>query len=329
MKTMSLELKKILFLFVAIGLFAACSSDHEGLAPADNGEWVPLQIAAGINVQATPVTRAVETSWEANDQIGVYIKVHATGVIFEDNVDEDNRTRGENLKYTFNDGTNYETWGTTYRLFSPEKKIYIASEPVDVYGYYPYVSTGNPIDINVLDQTSQKTIDFMRAKTGNVTNGNASIELLFKHKLVKLVFNLKQGEGLLPDELKDATYLGMKIRDQRYKATYDIYKEDDNNPNPLDPTTNIADIIPVKASQTPTGYVRTFEAIVLPNVVGTNPAANRTVEISFYRRSDDVITNTFTIPKETSFKPGYKYVYNVTVNALSVTVDTQRYTEQW
>ena len=249
-----------------------------------------------------------------------------------------NHTVAENLKYTFNDGTNYETWGNTYRLFSPEHKIYISADPVDVYGYYPYAAKKSDgttdldpesIEINVKDQTSQNAIDFMQARTGNVTNGNATIELLFRHRLVKLVFNLKQGEGLLPNELKDATYLGMKILSQHFKATYNIYKGDNEDPLSVDPASEyIADIIPAKAAQAPTGYVRTYEAIVLPNVVN-NPAVNRTVEIEFYQRSDDRIVNKFTIPVQTIFKAGYKYVFNVTVNALTVTVDTDKYTEQW
>ena len=336
--------KKYIILSMAMGLFAACSSENDGVTPIENGERVPLQIVASIDVQAKGITRASETAWDAGDHIGVYVtetgkETPFTGV---------NDTPANNLKFTFDDGTNYETYGNTYRLFtSSTDKIFLSSEAVDVYGYYPYVeptktTVGEEIivkpdpkkmDIDVSNQTSQKAIDFMRARKGNVNNGNAAIELLFMHRLVKLVFNLKQGESLLPNELIDATYLGMVIKDQYYKATYDIYAQDNESPFTIDVSGKM-DIYPVKAAAAPTGYVQTYEAIVLPNYTGTyavtnNPVVNRTVEITFYRRADDQIVNSFIIPSTIWFRAGYKYTFNVTVNAVSVTVDTDKYTEQW
>jgi hypothetical protein len=323
-------------------IIAACSSDAEDLKPGEGDERVPLQIVASIDAQANGITRASETAWDAGDHIGVYVT--ATGK--ETPFTGVNDTPANNLKFTFDDGTNYETYGNTYRLFtSSTSKIFLSSEAVDVYGYYPYVEPTKTLggeevkpdpkkmDIDVSNQTSQKAIDFMRARKGNVNNGNAAIELLFMHRLVKLVFNLKQGESLLPNELSDATYLGMVIKDQYYKATYDIYAQDNESPFTIDVSGKM-DIYPVKAAAAPTGYVQTYEAIVLPNYTGTyavtnNPVVNRTVEITFYRRADDQIVNSFIIPSTIWFRAGYKYTFNVTVNAVSVTVDTDKYTEQW
>jgi hypothetical protein len=66
-----------------------------------------------------------------------------------------------------------------------------------------------------------------------------------------------------------------------------------------------------------------FEAIVLPNNT-TNLAVDRTVTIVVDGRS-----YTFTIGKATSFDTGKRYVYNVKVYPLTITVDTGKYTEQW
>lgn len=326
-------MKRLFYILTSVVLLVACSKDDDGKtsqATTGNSERVSLEIAANIGMQAQGATRAADTHWDGGDKIGVYVTRRNTTNIFED----DAHTRGENMLYTFSDGTNYETYGTTYRLFTASKKIYLSSDPVDVYGYYPYNASEslNPtaIPINVSDQTSQERIDFMRAMKGNVNNSNVSIELLFKHKLVKLVFNLKQGEDLLPDELRDASYLGIKIDNQPLAATYSIYAD------LLSVTSAYNEIIPIKAASATTGYVRTFEAIVLPNnynesgtVVQGNPTIDRTVTITFYRRSDDTIVNTFKIPSSTYFYPGYKYTYNVTVNATSIEVDPQKYTEQW
>ncbi len=334
---------------MAIALLTACSNDD---SEKSHNERVPLEILASIDLQADPMTRAAESSWEANDKIGVFMTTYNTSTIFEDS----EHKKGYNLPYTFDDGTNYETWGNTYRLFTPNSgKIYLSSAATDVYGYYPYkeedaegawekiedenhvekiwvASTAanaqiTKLNIDLTDQRQQNKIDLMRAYTGNVSNMNASIELLFYHRLVKLVFNLKQGDDMLPNELKDATSLTMTLKNQPRKATYDIYNDKvtipDGNTEPFGP------IIPVRASSAPTGYVRTFEAIVMPNGAN-NPADKRTVEIEFYKKNNDVITNTFVIPSSTYFHPGYKYTFNVTVNATSIEVNTvNEYTEQW
>lgn len=316
-----------------MALLTGCSSDDDGLKPANSDEHVPLRIAASINTQANGITRAFETSWEADDKIGVYVTVHNSETLYKDMNDKE----GENIKYTFHDGTNYETLdeGTIfYREFiASSGKIYLSDTHVDVYGYYPYSAkkkdgttdlAPKEIEIDVSNQTSQEAIDFMQAKKADVNNGTAAIELLFKHKLVKLVFNLKQGDDLLTDELKDVSYLGMTIGDQYTTATYDIYNDQFANISG-----GLTSIIPFRASSAPTGYVRTFEAIVLPNS-NANAPIDRTVTITFYKKTEDQIVNTFKIPSSTRFEAGHKYIYNVTVNATSIQVNTEnKYTEQW
>ena len=163
----------------------------------------------------------------------------------------------------------------------------------------------------------------MRARTGNVNNSSTAIRLLFYHRLVKLVFNLKQGDGLLPDELQDASsvYLTMSIDHQPIEAKYDIY----NDAFEITPGNNT--IYPVVLPSAPVGYVSSFEAIVLPNGTNNPASSDRTVTIEFYQKDTDPIVNKFTIG--TTFETGHKYTYNVTVNAVSVTVDSEKYTEQW
>ena len=330
---MKREVKKVFYILYGMALLTGCSSEDDGLKPAGSDGRVPLRIAASIHTQANGITRASETSWEANDKIGVYLTEHNLATLYEDM----NHKKGENIEYTFDDGTNFETLDAQSTIFYREfiassGKIYLSDTHVDVYGYYPYSVTKKDgktaldptaIEIDVSDQASQKAIDFMRAEKADVNNGTAAIELLFKHKLVKLVFNLKQGDDLLTDELKNASYLGMTIGDQYTTATYDIYNDQ------FVFSGSHSTIIPYKASSAPTGYVRTFEAIVLPNV-GLNSPIDRTVTITFYKKTEDQIVNTFKIPSSTRFEAGYKYIYDVTVNATSIQVNTEnKYTEQW
>jgi hypothetical protein len=241
---------------------------------------------------------------------------HGMTTIYKD----EDLTEAANMPYIFDDGTNYETNGNTYRTFSPtSKKIYLSTSAVDVYAYYPYTVTPSApttLEISVADQSKQEKIDFMRAKTENITNGNSSIRLLFYHKLVKLVFNLKQGDGLLTDELANASFLGIKVKSQPQSASYNIYTDAFSGFG-----SNI-DIVPVESNTIADGYVKTFEAIVLPS-----ESLSHTVEITFYQKLEDKVVNTFTI--NTALLSGHKYTYNVTVNANSINVDLEKYTEQW
>ena len=313
-------------------ILAACSDDGDPTL-SDNGGRVPLIIQAGIDMQARAYTRASETSWEYDDKIGVFVTNHNSKSLYTDDAAGG---KGNNLLYSFDDGENYETWGNTYRLFTPAtQKLYLSTTTVDVYGYYPYQELSEDnypdpaltdpegtvimpnIPINVKDQTPQKKIDFMRSRPLSASNSNAAVKLMFEHKLVKLVFNLKPGEGLLSNELEEPITLSLTIKNQPTKATYDM-KEDEFSI--VGESNN--DIIPFTAPSAPVGYVRTYEAIVLPN-----SNTSHKVEIEFYKKEKDKITNTFTI--DTSLRSGYKYTFNVTVNAVSVTVDTEKYTEQW
>ncbi len=314
-----------IILTLAIGLLAACSSNDDELTRADNGRRVPLEIVAGIDVQAKGITRAAETSWEVDDKIGVYMTSYRTFNIFTDG----DGTRGENLEYTYGDGTNYETWianDHVYRLFIPSSKnVYLSSTSIDVYGYYPYKTPlANPRDyaIDVSNQTDQKALDFMTAKHDNINNTYNAIELLFQHRLVKLVFNLRQGDGLLTDELANATFHEFSIDKQPTTASYNIFT------STLSIVASSSNISPVKKESPTPGYDLTYEAIILPNGEN-NAASNRTVTITFYKNADDKVTNTFIIDNETAFEEGCKYVYNVTVNATSITVDPEKFTDQW
>ena len=311
-----MKVKKVLYILTGMMLLTACSGDNDGQTPAEKDARTALQIVAGIDLPVRSTTRAVETAWEASDMIGVYMTEHGTANTYKD----EDQTEAANMPYIFDDGTNYETNGNTYRTFSPtSKKIYLSTSAVDVFAYYPYTATPivpDALEISVADQSKQEKIDFMRAKTESVTNSNASIRLLFYHKLVKLVFNLKQGEGLLTDELASANFLGIKVKNQPPSASYNLYTDAFSGFG-----SNI-DIVPVESNTIADGYVKTFEAIVLPS-----ESLTHTVEITFYQKLEDKVVNTFTI--NTALLSGHKYTYNVTVNANSINVDLEKYTEQW
>jgi hypothetical protein len=120
----------------------------------------------------------------------------------------------------------------------------------------------------------------------------------------------------------------LTIGSQKTTATYNIYTDKLTYSGEANQTISSA------VGTTTSTYDKTFEAIVLPNDASNNPAVDHTVTIVVDGRS-----YTFTIAASgasssnkvvtSSFKPGNKYIYNVTVYPFSIIVDPQKYTEQW
>lgn len=312
-------------------LLAACSSDSDP-AVTNDGRRVPLQVTGYIAYTPLGITRAHDTSWEADDKIGLYALPHDnTETPIED---------GSNVCYlSGSPGETYDDGNYSYKPFTTTTPIILSSkDAIDVYSYYPYSAKKKDgttyldpkaIEIDVSTQ-NQKSIDLMT--TGKVEyttyEGNTRIncdnpmcQLRFQHRLTKLVFNLDLSEMGTIGEIE------LTIGSQRTTATYDIYHSELSCTGDANKT--------VSAVETETdGYNKTFEAIVLPNNASSNPAIDRTVSIVVDKRS-----YTFTIAASgvdssnkvvtSSFTSGNKYVYNVKVYPFTIEVNPQNYTEQW
>lgn len=324
-------MKKILILLTITLLLAACSSDSDP-AVTNDGRRVPLQVTGYIADTPLGITRAAGSAWEADDQIGVYAVESNTTTPIED---------GSNVCYSTSSGG--ETSGTLYLPFTTTTPIILPSSGnIDVYGYYPYsakkkdgTTNFDPehVEIDVSTQTVQKNIDLMT--TGKVStstyggstpinSANSTCQLLFQHRLTKLVFNLDLSE------MVSYSTTSLTIGSQKTTATYDIYD------NELTYSSGVANqaVSAVALATANSGYDKTFEAIVLPNETSNNPATDRTVTIVVDGRS-----YTFTIAASgadsstkvvtSSFDAGKKYVYNVKVYPFTIEVNTDKYTEQW
>ena len=318
-------MKKILIFLTIALLLAACSNDNDPAATNEEGR-IPLQVTGYISNFHLGVTRAADSHWEEGDEIGIYAVNSGdqpTNLQSDQHAPFKLRNGGTGETDNHNDTYNFKVFFSNSPVYLPED-----GSSIDVYGYYPYNATyTNPQDIpvDVSMQNPQKNIDLMT--TGIVSrttiNGdtrinklNPSCQLLFHHRLTKLVFNLKPGEDFTNKDIEGATSL--TISNQRTEGTYNIYNNEFTYIGDADQK-----IFAVTAEYVAENYVKTFEAIVLPNAT-TSPAVDRKVTIVVDGRS-----YTFTISSATSFDAGTKYTYNVTVYPFTVIVDPDKYTEQW
>ena len=320
-------MKKILIALTTALLLTACSSDSDPTVTKD-GRRVPLQVRGYIADTPLGITRAAGSTWEEEDEIGLYAFPQGDTTTPIDD--------GSNVCYFFTDNP-IATNGNIYQAFASSTSINLpGTGNIDVYGYYPYNSElTNPtaVAVNLSTQNPQKSIDLMT--TGKVStsthNGstpininNPSCELLFEHRLTKLEFNLKF------EDFGEITTTSLTIGSQKTTATYNIYT------STLTYGSGEANqTITAAIGSTKSGFDKTFEAIVLPNDDSNNPVpVQRKVTIVVDGRSYSftIISSGEKSKTEvvtSSFVAGKKYIYNVTVYPFTITVDPDKYTEQW
>lgn len=151
------------FQFLALASIAAlamgsCSNDDMGLV----GDSNELRVNGTINEIKT---RATDTEFQSNDQIGVSVAGGA-----------------QNVLYAFN--------GTDFTAAEPIK----VKEAVQVTAYYPYSASleeSNEIDFNV---SSDANVDFLFAPAVSVSAENATANFRFSHKMTKLAFTLEDAD---------------------------------------------------------------------------------------------------------------------------------------
>lgn len=156
----------------------------------------------GIVFSSSISSRATDTSFEANDEIGISMSPGDAN----------------NVLYSTTDGTNFtSTAPITYNMAG-------AVETVDFYGVYPYKE--NSISNNAYNFTLSTDAatpltknDVMMATAKGVTLGAKNVSLDFKHKLVKIVVQLSNADG---QPITDAQ---LKINNQQLAGTLNMTDE--------------------------------------------------------------------------------------------------------
>ena len=178
---------------------------------------------------------------------------------------------------------------------------------VGFIAYHPYKALSNRWDyaINVQDQSIQSAIDLMHVHAttmGGYTKNSGTVNLQFKHRLVKIVINVTAGDGV-----SSLSGLKVKITDQEIAGTADLSSSSYifvTNGTPQDITAL------TKADGTQA------EAILLPG----DPAG---VGAKFLFELDGV-TYEVAVPTPSTagvWQAKYKYTYNVTLSRNAVEID--------
>lgn len=165
----------------------------------------PLDLQATI--QQNNVTRANDNGFADGDQIGVFVVNYDNGAAPALQL---TGNHADNVRFTYDD-KNYK-WTGSYQLYWKDENT-----PVDVYGYYPFISQLNSIteqpfsvERNQRDTPKGETMsgyeksDFLWAKAENIVPTEAAIILKHNHIMAGIEVTLVEGYGFAENEWVEA-----------------------------------------------------------------------------------------------------------------------------
>ena len=173
--------KTLLLLCLAVGLaITGCKNEVTDI----------INNTAGTTVSFTSSiikSRAIDNNWEAGDEIGVYMQ----------NADDATSYLNTNVKYTNSEET-IDGFTSDTPITYPGGDVTLVNF-MAVYPYNENVTDGN-YSFTLEDNLSDN--DIMYASSPLVEAGTENVDLTFKHKLSKIVLNIKDENG---NPLNDAT----------------------------------------------------------------------------------------------------------------------------
>lgn len=260
--------KTILFGLTAAMLATACSEEDD-LRQGIAGE--------GITFTSSVMSRATDTSFEAEDSIGVSMYTESGFV--------ENAT---NVQYTTRDGsgftsTNPMTWGAAG-----------SAGTVDFKGVYPYkadaVADGiYSFTLATGEGASLSDNDVMYSSMTDVTVGAKNVDLTFKHKLVKVVMQVYDQNR---DPLPGAT---VKINNQQTSGTLNLADGTVTSTGIADATLDFASNSDVSGE---------YQTIVMPSA----PTQGRVITITYNNVDYPCPVDMYT------FDSGTKIIFSATLN---------------
>ena len=290
---------------IAAGTFVSCKQNGDGNDNTKPNRRVEVNFTSNITKIDTPQTKAVDTEWDENDEIGIFMFEESANNIVE---------RKSNIKY-------YTVSGGENGLFVPDDEvIYFPDngDKVRFMSYYPHTAAIDEFvyKVDVSDQSKQYEIDLLHSfDTDTKYDKNSpgkKVSLMFDHKLTKININIKPGDGLTDDDIENTvvTFNGFNT-----KADFNLIS------GALSDQSAKAIITPLKISAA-NNYKLSFESIVLP-VVNSNDATI-VFDLNNGDTGEGIENDLFTWKFGTEeLEGGYEYLFNVTIKRSGIVVEAE------
>ncbi|MBQ5613604.1 MAG: fimbrillin family protein, partial [Tidjanibacter sp.] len=161
-------------------------------------------------------TRANDSSYEAGDQIGLYVANYADGAATQL---ANSGNHVNNMQFTLNDNS----WTPATKIYWKDK-----STRADFYAYYPYQSTvadvtAMPVSVQA-DQSSEDNYwasDLLWGKTSGVAPTESVVNIATSHALSNLLIYVEPGYGFTAESL-DAANVSVEINNVKTAGTLNL-----------------------------------------------------------------------------------------------------------
>lgn len=201
--------------------------------------------------------------------------------------------------------------------FSYTERMYypVDDSKVNFYAVHPYnkdasLEQNETITFSITpDQTTADNYlqsDLLHASKSNVSRSKEKIGLVFTHRLAKVSFTIKPGNGMDLSDLNAVNILGIKPSTVIDIATGNIQEANGN-------VTDVS-AYGVKGASESTGQVAGIQAIVVPQTIGTDTRLFKiTVGATDYY---------YTTPAAITYASGYNYNYELTIHSTGIDVSS-------
>jgi hypothetical protein len=276
--------KNIKYLFILL-ICASCVDQEQQNVQESN------EVNFSVSMAGEITSRASGTSWEAGDEVGVYMVPAMENAT--DTADFSTYApESVNVPYRV------AAAGASASLTAVSNAIKYPADGSDVnfIAYYPYSDDKNTITaagVYKVDVANQ-SIDLLYHRDTMSYNGNSgSVPLKFKHQLSKLIINLTLASGVRADlSTVNASLSGFptKVDFNLSTGTFGTPSMDEGEVVVLTPVTITAD-----------SAEYTCESIIVPNEDSTG----RVITFNIYGA-----TYSYYLASSTEFKSGEEYIYN-------------------
>jgi hypothetical protein len=261
---------------------ASCDS-HDASDPSTR---TAARFVATIQSQAD--TRAADTSWDANDQIGV------SGT--------SGSTTYTNIAHATAEGD-----GSFALVKAEDEILFMDEKEVTFSAYYPWTSDiSSPLAFTVADLSKQKSFDYLYG-TGTGSATSPTVSIAFHHVMSKLVFTLKATEEFTLADLKATK---MKIEGLGVSGTFNASTGAVSLADDAATSLDVNDNAPSTEQTDALAY-----SLILP----PQKAADA-ITLTF-TSSGVTFTAQMTLPDENTLLAGTEYAVNVTLYKSAAVVN--------
>lgn len=279
-------MKKIYIWASALLALTGCAQDD------DNYNDQPVEAKFSATIDGSSTTRASDTSWDENDEIGITMV-----------------GRYNNFQYTTS-SVNGLFEGNP--MFFKNKR-----DAVTLTAYYPFTGTEGivPGTEGIIEATTdaenqikenQSKIDFLFAKKENVTGEDPNVKFEFAHKMCKLTLTFKNGNGADVSKINSYQIDGLALSGEFDTTTGDCSAKNTATPSPL-------------AISLPAGTVSHGNEI--PSLLLFPQAAAEGSVTLGIRDSDDQEFSCKLNFKNESLVGGNNYKWTITVNKAELVIE--------